>query len=350
MLHFLRWNQIKLDAAPGSLVYAGAQRDFVPSLQHYMYNTKELIERSLKTVDDIQLSSDHMNLLVLIGIHQSEIIRDLGRTLRLPTLLLEDVLNTGQRSKFTWADDETGFIVMRHMEVKDEKVQDEQVSMFWRQNMIVVLLEDESDMLSGVLSRIRLGKGRIRSADSVYLLCAILDSLVDHHMMVLANFSEAAQVLESKLATNASDQFLGRLYELKRETILLRNLLMPMREIFKGLMREDSEVPESVLPYLHDVAGHYEQTMEGVTSLHDIMKSMIDYQISLIGIRTNKVMQFLTVISTIFIPLTFIVGIYGMNFDNMPELHWQYGYYGVLVIMAFVAVAMFLFFQRRRLL
>ncbi|BDQ33503.1 magnesium/cobalt transporter CorA [Pseudodesulfovibrio portus] len=350
MFDFLKWNSVKLDAAPGTLVYAGEKRDFTPSVTTYSYRSDKVTEECVLSADGIVFEPDCINFLIATGIHQPDMVKGIGAKLSIPPLFLEDVLNTGQRPHFVWADDDTGFIVMKHMMVADGLLKSEQVSLFWRDNLVVAFLERESDLLDGILARIHKGKGRIRNSDSSYLMVAILDALVDQHMLALARFGEAAQALEGRLSSGISDDMLGELYELKRETILLRNTLVPIREIFKSLLRDDTEISEQVHPFLVDVVGHHEQTLEGATALHDILKSMIDYQISLIGIRTNKVMQLLTVIATIFIPLTFIVGVYGMNFKYMPELEWYYGYYIVMAVMGVVGVGMFFYFYRKKML
>ncbi len=350
MFDFLRWNQIKLDAAPGTLIYAGEKRDFSPSLLHCAYNADGLTETRPAPETGVSPVAGCVNLLLVTGVHRAETVKTIGASLNLPALFLEDVLNTGQRSNFTWVDEVTGFIVMRHLTAEAGQVTDEQVSLFWRDNLVVVFLEQESNLLDGVLSRIRQGRGRIRRSDASYLMSAILDTLVDSHTMTLASVSDAAQDLENRLARGLSGDLLGELYALKRDTILIRNTLMPVREIFKGLLREDAEITADVLPYLQDTAGHHDQTIEAVSSLHDILKSMIDYQISLIGIRTNKIMQLLTIIATIFIPLTFIAGIYGMNFSYMPELQWHYGYHTIIGVMLVLGLGMLLYFKRKNYL
>lgn len=350
MFDFLRWNKVKMDAAPGSLIYAGKKHDFKPCVSAYTFSSESFTESVLGMDDPLPLKDECNNFFIVTGVHESEFVKRVGASLSIPDLYLEDVLNTGQRSKLAWLDNDMGFIVAKNIRVEHKMLVHEQVSLFWGHGMVTVFLEDESDLLSGVLARLRKGKGRIRRKDSTYLMVAILDAIVDHHMMALASFSEAAQELEGKLAGKVADDHLSELYELKREIILLRNTLMPIREIFKSLLREDSDIPSDVLPYLQDVVGHHEQTLEGAASLHDILKSMIDYQISLIGIRTNKTMQFLTVIATVFIPLTFIAGVYGMNFKNMPELEWEYGYFIILGSMVVIGCGMLWCFVRKRYL
>jgi len=350
MFDFLRWNLLKLDAAPGTMIYAGEKRDFQPTILHCAYDADNIEERVLAPETGFTPVPGRVNLLVVTGVHQPEVVKSIGASLNVSPLYIEDILNTGQRPTFTWADPTTGFLVMRHLKMNGAELVDEQVSVLWRDGLVAVFLERESGLLDGLLTRIRQGRGKIRRVDAVYLTAAILDTLVDSHTLALAAIGELAQDLENRLMQHLSDSLLEELYELKRETILARNALMPERDIFKGLLHDDAEVPSDVLPYLQGTAGHLEQTLEAVSSLHDILKSMIDFQISLIGIRTNKVMQLLTVTATIFIPLTFIAGVYGMNFTNMPELQWHYGYHLVLGLMLVVGVGMLLYFKRKKYL
>ena len=350
MFDHLRWSRIKHGEAPGSLVYAGTQRTFSPFLLHYAYRGEDFFESRLDAGTPFSPVEDRINLLVVVGVHLPEVVKAVGASLNLSLLSLEDVMNTGQRPKLEWVDDDTGFIVMKHMDIKEEALESEQVSLFWRQDLVVVFLEKESDLLSGLIQRIKKGKGRIRSSDSSYLLAAILDGLVDQQMSALTQTSESAQELEAQLGQEVTSAFLGKLYELKRELIFFRNILLPVREIFISLLREDAEVAETVLPYLRDIEGHHEQVVDGVTVLHDILRSMIDYQVALIGIRTHKIMQFLTIIATIFIPSSFIAGVYGMNFAYMPELQWKYGYFVALGVMGALVMVMLVYFFRKRFL
>ena len=350
MFNALRWNRIKLDAAPGTLVYAGEKRDFAPSILHCAYTAEALSETRPESGLAVAPAEGCVNLLVVTGVHDADLVKSVGASLKLPPLFLEDVLNTGQRAGLAWADEATGFIVMRHLDAEGERVVNEQVSLVWRDGLVAVFMERDSGLLDGVLARIRQGRGRIRRSDAAYLMSAVLDALVDSNTRALTTLGDAAQDLENRLEERLSDDLLGELYALKRETILFRNALLPVREIFKGLLREDAEITPDVLPFLQDTAGHHDQTIEAAAALHDILKSMIDYQISLIGIRTNKVMQLLTVIATIFIPLTFIAGVYGMNFANMPELQWRYGYHLVVGIMVVVGVGMAVVFRRKKYL
>lgn len=349
MFEFLRWRHAKHDT-PGSLVYAGKQHYFKPFVTHYCYDGQQM-EESCPTLQEPLLSTpDKTDLFVVTGIHDPECIRTLGSAFGFPNLALEDVMNTGQRPKFAWADDETGFVVMKNLDVTTLRITSEQISFFWRDGLVLVFLEDESTLLDGVVARLRKGKGRIRTEGSDYLMVAILDALVDRNMDALALLGERAEEFEDNLDRHPSGEQLEQHYALRREVILLRNVLLPTREIFKHLLRDESEVADTAQPYLHDVAEHHEQAVEGTLALHDILTSMIDYQVSLIGIQTNRVMQFLTVISTIFIPLTFIAGVYGMNFRYMPELEWHYGYFISLGVMGAVGVLMVYYFIKKRLL
>ncbi|QGY40493.1 magnesium/cobalt transporter CorA [Pseudodesulfovibrio cashew] len=350
MFDFLRWIHHKRDVPPGTLLYAGEEKNFVPFLRVHSYDTNNLDSRTADALDQDSLPSGRVNFVHVVGVHHPEMIRTIGTQLGFPTLALEDVMNMGQRAKLAWLDDDTGFVVMKNVQMADHRLESRQVSLFWRNGLVVVFTEEDDGLLDGILARLGKGKGKLRSTGSAYLVAAILDALVDRHLAALGELGELSEKLEASLLEETTDDNLGQLYEIKRETILLRNILMPVQDIFKALLREDAETPEEALPYLRDVAEHSAQSVEGTFALHDILKSMIDYQISMIGIRTNKVMQFLTVIATLFIPLTFIAGVYGMNFQNMPELQWRYGYFLALGLMGAVGVIMLVYFVRKKLL
>ncbi|WP_319542035.1 magnesium/cobalt transporter CorA [uncultured Pseudodesulfovibrio sp.] len=350
MFESLKWILSKQDTPPGSLVYAGDDKEFVPYAIIRSYDAENMIEKRCADVHDVVLEKGCVNFIHVVGVHQAELVQGLGKMLDFPLLALEDVMNTGQRPKYVSIDDETDFVVMKNTDVVDRQLVREQVSLFWRDGLVVFFSENENDLLDGIGARLNRKKGRIRQADSSYLVATILDALVDRQLKALAELGEAAVDLEAELLEKTTDDRLEQLYKIKRETILFRNLLMPIRDIFKSLLLEDAEFSKEVLPYLHDVAGHSDQAVEGAYALHDILKSMIDYQISLIGMKTNKVMQFLTVIATVFIPLTFIAGVYGMNFQYMPELQWRYGYFIALGIMGIIGGIMFVFFLKRKII
>lgn len=350
MFDFLRWITLKSDAPPGSLVFAGETKAFTPSVVIRSYDERRVAEREWTADTALDLEPGMNHLVHVAGVHDADLIRNVGEALSFPVLALEDVMNTGQRPKFTWTDDETGFLVLKSVDVEDMHLESEQVAIFWRDGLVAVFTENESDVLVGICERLNKAKSRMRSRGSAYMLSAVIDAVVDRELMALGKLGELAERLESELLDGTTDDLLGQLYQIKRETILLRNTLLPVGDIFKALQRDEAEFPEDSLPYLRDVAGHNAQALEGSFALHDILKTMIDYQISIIGIRTNSVMQFLTIIATIFIPLTFIAGIYGMNFQYMPELQWKYGYFIALGVMGAVAVGMLGYFIKKKLL
>lgn len=350
MFDFLQWLKLKQDQPPGTLEYAGTPRDFTPSIISRVYDADTLDEGLLDTGEPLSSEPGKINYHTVVGIHDADLVKRLGEELEFPTIALEDVMHTGQRAKFTWLDDDTAFLVAPDLRFEGDRITTEQVSLFWRENLVVVFLETDNDLLDGVAARIRKAKGRIRTHGGAYLVGAILDALVDRQMEVLARIGEVSIELEENLVRKVTEDGLSRIYELRREVILMTSQVTPMREIFRTILREDAEVPEQTLPYLRDTDGHFEQVVDGVNALHGILTSMIDYQVSIIGMQTNRVMQFLTVIATIFIPLTFIAGIYGMNFEYMPELKWRYGYFISLGVMGAVGVVMVIYFIRRRFL
>jgi magnesium transporter len=226
---------------------------------------------------------------------------------------------------------------------------EEQISLFWRGRTVLVFQENEEDTLAPVIDRIRRGKGRVRNAGPDYLAAVLLDLAADTYSAALAALSEQVELFEEEVMRRPDRDTITRIYEVQREVLALRNSVLPLKDMLARLLRgELGELRDETEPYLRDVMDHALQAEDGVDSLHALLGGLMDMHISLSGMRMNEIMKVLTVIATIFIPLTFIVGVYGMNFAYMPELQWRYGYFLVLALMAAVAVIMLLYFRRKR--
>jgi magnesium transporter len=350
MFDFLKWREVKSHQPPGTLIYAGREHGFSPTLLHFAYDENGLEETCLDPEGDKPVLEDgKTRFLLLSGVHDSGIMLRVGEWFGMHSLLLEDVMNTTQRPHMELPEDGI-FLVLRDVSFDPEeiKLQSQQLCLFLTGNTVVAFQEDESPRWEGVLGRLRKGRGRMRGAGPEYLLIALLDAVVDRKYVTLGSMSEAAQDLEDRLDGKPSEECLLELYRLKREVILLRNLTLPTRDILDKLGDPDEELlSPDVLPYLHDVRGHSAQVADAVQALHEILTGMLDVQISLQGMRMNSVMKLLTLIATIFIPLTFLAGIYGMNFEFMPELRWRFGYPALLLLMSVVAGGMLLYFKRK---
>ena len=355
MLDSLKWRSVKLGQPPGSLVYAGRKRDFEPSLALHTYSEAEYIETCVDPFGERpELPDDMTHLLSLIGVHEVDVVKRIGDWFGLHPLVQEDILNTSQRPKCSdgaYLDGTGAFMVLKNLTYDSDemRLEEEQVSIVWGRNLILAFQEDENDAWDGVVQRIRRGKTRIRKGGAPYLAIAMLDTLFDRYYEALARISEQVESLESRLEAALDEENLRDIYRLKRVVLFLRNAILPARDIVEEFTRDDIEdIPPDVRPYLHDVRDHARQVAEGVTTLHDMLAGMLDLHISLAGMRMNNVMQLLTLIATIFIPLTFIAGVYGMNFRDMPELSQPWGYPAVLALMAVIGGGMVWYFARKK--
>jgi magnesium transporter len=277
-----------------------------------------------------------------------ETLRELGEIFGLHPLALEDVLNTGQRPKMDVYDRQV-FVVMAMPEVADRKVKVDQFSAFLGERFLITFHTGASDPFESVRKRMQTAGNKVRGRGTDYLLYTLLDMVVDHGFPILEAFGDEVQGLEEEVLGRPNGQAVHRIHALRRELVLLRRTLWPQREVVNGLLRDESDLlgPETRI-YLRDCYDHAVQLIDLLESYRDVLASLLDVYYSVLSMRLNDIMRVLTLIATIFIPLTFIVGIYGMNFEYMPELHWRFGYPLVLAGMLLIAVGMLYYFRRKR--
>jgi magnesium transporter len=279
------------------------------------------------------------------GLGDAETVRTLGDVFGLHQLALEDVVNVHQRAKVEEYDDEY-FIVARIVTL-DEHLATEQISLFLGPNYVVTFQERSGDCFDPVRERIRRGKGRIRKAGPDYLAYALLDAIVDNCFPVLEVYGERLDELEKEIMAHPSTEILTRVHRVKRELVSLRRTVWPQRDALSSLVRETTPlVSDETRVYLRDCYDHAVQVMDLVESYREIAGALLDAYLSNVSNRMNEVMKVLTIIATVFIPLTFLAGIYGMNFQSMPELGWPWAYPALLLLMAVVAGAMLWRFRR----
>ncbi|WP_461208929.1 magnesium/cobalt transporter CorA [Desulfocurvus sp. DL9XJH121] len=352
MLDLFKQLGLRRDAAPGTLEYLGRSRSFTPSLTHLAYGPEGLEERVLDTAGEAPvLDFGRTHFLSLVGVHEPEVVRRVGGWFGLHPLILEDVVSGAQRPKLNDQGD-ARFVTLRNViyQQGDKRLEEEQVSVLWGENYVLAFQESEDDAWAGVLARLRKGAPRIRAGGPQYLAVALFDALVDGAMDALGMLSAEVEELESRLAGRHEEEGLLEAYRIRRDCILLlRNVLLPTQEVLGALKRgEAEEITGEAAPYLEDVAEHALHAVEAAKVLHDVLGGIMDAHISLAGMRMNNVMRVLTVVATIFIPLTFVAGIYGMNFEFMPELKWRFGYFLCLGAMAVIGVGMLVYFARKR--
>jgi magnesium transporter len=319
------------------------------------YDHDSCVERTVQGLDEIaELRGQGRWLWVDVqGVGDAEQIRRLGEIFGFHLLSLEDVLNLHQRPKVDTFDDYV-YCVLRMPEYR-VPLRLEQMSVFFGKDFVVTFQEDPGDPLDPVRERLRHNRGRIRSMGSDYLAYSIIDAIVDHYFPVLESFADRIDQLEEDVLAAHAPEVLGLLQDIRRELLLLRRAVWPLREMIGNLAREECMdlVSERTQPYLRDCQDHAAQLMDVLENCRELSTALMDAYLSSVALRTNEVMRVLTIMSTIFIPLTFIAGIYGMNFDpsasplNMPELRWSMGYPFALGTMAVTALLLLGFFRRK---
>ncbi len=342
----------KAGLPPGTLVHIGERKVKKVKITLIDYDETQFQEREVKTVEECFPFKDTPTVtwINIDGIHDVEFIEKLGTHFDLHPLILEDIVNTEQRTKM----EDMGnyiFIVLKIPDYDKEKdeISSEQASLVLGPNFVISFHESERDTLNPVRERISKGKGRIRKTGADYLTYAIIDCIVDNYFAILEKLGEVIEDVEKDLVKTPATETLQSIHKLKEETILLRKATWPLREIASGL--EKAETPLIHKPtriYLRDVYDHTIQVIDSVESHRDIVSGMLDIYLSSVSNRMNEVMKVLTIFASIFIPLTFVAGVYGMNFVFMPELNWRWGYPIVLIIMVLAAGSMLAYFRRKK--
>ena len=284
------------------------------------------------------------------GVHQPEIIEQVGKSFNVHPLVLEDIANTGQRPKMEDFDDYL-FVVLRMLrfDENDDETKTEQISIILGPDFVISFQEREGDVFDIIRERLRNNKGKLRKMGADYLAYSLIDAIVDNYFVILEKRGETIEDMEDKLVTNPTSETLQNLHDLKREMIFLRKSVWPLREVISRLERSESPlINKSTFVYLRDVYDHTIQVMDSVDTFRDMLSGMLDIYLSSVSNRMNEIMKVLTVIATIFIPLTFIAGIYGMNFKYMPELGQAWGYPAVLTLMLAISVVMLIYFRRKK--
>ena len=337
---------------PGTLVHIGEKKIERARITLIDYDEGHFQEKEIKRIEESFPFKDTPTItwIDIDGIHDVEVIEKLGKHFNLHPLLLEDIVSTEQRPKLEDFDSYM-FIVLKMLfyDKQDNEVKAEQVSLILGSNFVISFQESEGDVFEPVRERIRNKKGRIRKMGSDYLAYALMDAIVDSYFLILEKVGERIEDIEEELVTNPTTETLHEIHKLKRDMIILRKSVWPLREVISGMERAGSQlIKKSTTIYLRDVYDHTIQVIDTVETFRDMLSGMLDIYLSSISNRMSEVMKVLTIIATIFIPLTFIAGVYGMNFRYMPELEQPWAYPAVWFVMLVIAVLMFLYFRRKR--
>jgi magnesium transporter len=343
----------KTGLPPGTLVYTGEAKPEPVRIDLIEYNETTINEKKLDSIGQIaDFQRTEINSWINFdGIHDVGLIEHIGQEFHLHPLVLEDIAHIGQRSKMEDYGDYL-YIVLKMLQYNENThtVEAEQVSMILGPHWLLTFQEHEGDVFEMVRQRIRSGKGRVRKMACDYLAYALIDAIVDYYFHVLELLSEQIEELEEVLLNNPTDAVLGRIHSLKRELTLLRKSVWPLRELVAGLDRLESglvEKPTKV--FVRDLYDHTIQIIDTIESFREVVAGMMDLYMSAVSNRMNAVMKVLTVIATIFIPLGFVAGIFGMNFDHMPELQWQWAYpLGFWLMIGVIVIGMLVYFKVKK--
>lgn len=353
MIKRRKFDKRKVGLPPGSLHYSGtASKEHPFSIKVYAYDAEELIIDEAQSFSALKAfeNGGKVRWINVNGVHRVEEVDSICQFFKVHHLVVEDILHTDQRPK--WDESEGQIYVVLKMLGFDEasnSVKGEQISLLLGPDFVLSFQEWEGDVFDGIRQRITANKGRIRKQGADYLLYCLVDSIVDHYFLVIERISEQLDELEEDLLENPGEHLLHELYRTKRELLHIRKAVWPLREVISRLEKDDlALVKKGTKIYLRDVYDHIIHVIDTVETYRDVLSSMVDLYQSSISNKINAVMKVLTIISTIFIPLTFIVGVYGMNFENMPELKWQYGYFGVMGFMLAISIWMVFLFKRRK--
>ncbi len=351
MARFIRSRSKKAGLPPGTPVHVGREREEAVSVTVIDYDQGRCEETAIEHVGECAAYKDRPSVtwINVDGVHEVGVIEELGRLFALHPLILEDVVNTAQRPKLEAYEDHI-YVVIKMLTIGDggAQVDAEQVSIIMRENVVISFQERPGDVFNPVRERIKSARGRIRRMGADYLLYSLIDAVVDNYFAICEDVGDRIEPLHDALISEPAPGTLGRVHELKNELLFLRRSVWPLREVVSGLER--SELPIIAKPtrlYMRDVYDHTIQVIDTIETYRDMIGGMVDLYLSSVSNRMNEVMKVLTIIATLFIPLTFVAGIYGMNFEHMPELGWKYGYLAVLAVMALIVAAMLYYFRRR---
>src|SRR5512134_2027038 len=340
----------KTGLPPGTLVHIGERKSEKVTVTVFRYSGTDCEELQQEQVDGLARPVDESVVWINVGgVHQVEVVETLGKQFSLHPLMLEDVANTDQRPKLD--DYETYFFLVIKMLslTKRNEIAVEQVSLVLGRNYVISFQENGTDVFQPVRERLRAGKGRLRQSGADYLLYSLVDAIVDQYFAVLESLGEKIEALQQTVVDDPRPETLNDIHALKRQLLYLRRAVWPLRDVMNNLSRSTCPfLQEPTKVFFRDVYDHVVQIVDTIETLREMVSASLDIYLSSVSYRLNAVMRVLTVITTIFMPLSFIASIYGMNFEYMPELKWDWGYPVVLGLMGIVAAGMLLGFRRRK--
>lgn len=347
----------KTGLPPGTVVYSGDEQNARVKITLLEYNEKEFLEKEFIDFDEclLHVKSDMVKWINVDGIHNTELIQKIGDKFGIHSLTLEDIANSDQRPKFEEYDNY--LVSIMKMLSHGSQTNAEQLSVILLEHNTVISFQEihGGDAFDLIRTRIRQGKGRIRKMGADYLAYCLIDAVVDLYFVILEKIGDRIEGLEEELIRDPSKETMRHLHKMKREMIFLRKAVWPMRELINNFERSESKlIKKTTRLFLRDLYDHTIRVIDTVETFRDLLSGMMDIYLSSVSNRMNEIMKVLTIITTIFIPLSFIASIYGMNFNtetsplNMPELNWEYGYVTVISFMLLIGIGMLFYFRKKK--
>ena len=340
----------KTGLPPGSLVHIGETLIDTVTLSLTEYNTDTYRHKTIEQIEKQDLADDSVNSWIEIhGLHDTRVIETVGKTLAINLLMLEDIVNTEHRPKFEIQDDLL-FLTLKALTLgENNQVRTEQVSFVLGSNFLATFQESNFPWFEAVRSRLDNPSGKIRQSGLDFLLYSLIDVIVDQYYAIVEAIGDQLEDLEDRIFENPSRELLERNRLIKKEIISIRKLLLPALEAINKLNRFKPEIiREDVLKYFDDVDDHLIQILDYMDTYRELSAELKENYLSNISFRMNQIMKLLTIITTIFIPLSFVAGVYGMNFQYMPELTWKYGYFAVWALMVSMIAGMLIYFRKKK--
>ncbi|WP_435354305.1 magnesium/cobalt transporter CorA [Emticicia sp. SJ17W-69] len=344
----------KVFTSPGTLEYVGKEVPVDTVIKLVEFNEEFYQQKVVKVMNDCKSATheNHINWLDVDGVHEVSVIASIGKHYYLHPLLLEDVLNTEQKPKLEHFGEQNIFVVMKMLQYNEanNEIETEHVALVLGQNYVISFQEvHKSDVFGAIFERLKASVGKTRKGKSDYLFYSLCDLIVDNYYVVIEKFSEKLEELEVKIIEDPHPNDQKLLYELRRSLMQIRKAILPLRDIFGSLAREESAlIQANTNIYLRDVYDHVLQTLETIENYREMIENIQNIYLTSLSNKMNSVMKTLTVFTAIFMPLTFIAGVYGMNFENMPELRNPNGYFYTLGGMVLIGIAFWIYFKWKK--
>jgi len=338
---------------PGAVVFTGNQKVAEVLIHHIQYDENKITEQVYNNQTDTIVDQNikrKIDWYDIRGLHDTVLVEAIGKHFELHALAIEDIVDTHQRPKF----DEYGkgcFIIAKALTFNPEKlkIETEQIALYFRKGLLISFQETESDIFKAVRLRLHNSKGRIRQRPSDYLAYALLDNIVDNYYLVFDEVEAIIEYFEENLIANPNKRIKGQIHSLRKELLVIRKSVVPLREAISQFSKSDSPfINDDTNLFIRDLYDHTIQIMDMIETYRDMLNGLQDLYLSEISFKMNEIMKVLTLITTIFVPLSFFTGLYGMNFDNMPELHYQNGYFVLLALMLMITVGFLILFRYKK--